>query len=270
MNYLINYANETYRKTQKLNTWTGKHFGKFDKVIEYSDKDIDEDFYYANKRILDKKRGNGLWLWKPYIIKRTMDLVNEGDVVFYCDSGACFIRSAVPILKILKKQDIWVSVLPLLDKQFTKRMTFEILNCDEEKYKNTPQISGTFFAARKSAYSMEFVNQWLNYCCNYEAISPDISSSEYDYFISHREDQSILSLLVKKHGIVPYQDPTQFGVLPEKYNRPNCEMVYYKTKDYPACILHHRTKDANKKVLIRQLLCAVLPRKIGLKLISNH
>lgn len=50
-------------------------------------------------------------------------------------------------------------------------------------------------------------------------------------------------------------------------------MVYYGDhvgqEDYPICLIHHRTKDGNKKVLLNQLLCAVLPRKIGLRFIDG-
>ena len=121
---------------------------------------------------------------------------------------------------------------------------------------------------------MKFVNEWLQYCCDIRLLeAPSNTDKEAAYFYSHREDQSILSLLAKKYNLRAWSDPTQYGRLPEKYKRDGCEMVYYGNKigkeDYPICLLHHRTKDANKSVLFKQLLCAILPRKIGLALISK-
>lgn len=270
---LINYANKTYYNAQKLQTKTAKHAG-FDIVIEYNPSDIDKEFINSNYEIFQYKRGNGLWLWKPYIIKKTLEIMKNGDILFYCDSGACFFRNIKKIVSKLNNQDIWLSALPLKEKQFTKQLTFDIMECNESKYKETAQISGTFCAFKKSEFSIKFVNEWLQYCCNINAIAPpsDLSKEGF-YFYDHREDQSILSLLAKKKNLKIWSDPSQYGRIPEKYKRNNCEMVYYGKyvgqQDYPICIIHHRTKNGNKKVIIKQFLCAILPRKIGLKFIKN-
>lgn len=271
---LISYANKAYRAAQEIQMKSAKVAG-FTDIIEYGPTDIEESFKAAHVDIFSCKRGNGLWLWKPYLIRKMLASLNDGDILFYCDSGACFFRNIRGILSKLDEQDIWVSALPLKEKQFTKRRTFEILGCSPEEYGETAQVSGTFCAFRRSEFSMQFVQVWLDYCCNMEALAPpDDLSMEAPYFYAHREDQSILSLLVKKHRLNVWSDPSQYGRLPEKYIRPGCEMVYYGgkpgTQDYPICIIHHRTKNGNRKVLLNQLLCAVLPRRIGLKLIQKH
>ena len=268
---LINYANDAYRKSQKVNTWTGKHLAGFKNVIEYCPKNIDKKFYEKNKRILETKRGNGLWLWKPYFIYKTLQEVDYGDIVFYCDSGACFFRSVKPILKILDKQDIWVTILPLIEKQFTKKETFKIMNLQGPKYEDSNQVSGTFIAVRKTKKSMDFIKEWLEYCEVYENISPsDNINNEISNFIGHREDQSILSLLVKKYGISYYSDPSQFGKLPEKYKKGPYIMNYYKKKDYPYCIIHHRTKNARFKELLKQWLLMKLPKKFSINYMKKR
>lgn len=100
-------------------------------MIEYGPEDIEESFKEANANILEYKRGNGLWIWKPYLIKKTLDSMTEGVILFYCDSGACFFRTVDGILSKLKEQDVWVSVLPLKEKQFTKQQTFDIMDCNK-------------------------------------------------------------------------------------------------------------------------------------------
>ena len=257
---LISYANEAYRAAQKLQAKTAKVAG-FTDVIEYGPEDIEESFKKANANIFEYKRGNGLWLWKPYLIKKTLDNMQDGEILFYCDSGACFFRNVDGILSKLQEQDVWVSVLPLKEKQFTKQKTFDILDCNTEEYK-------------ESEFRTRFVDEWLQYCCDIKALAPpEDKTQEARYFYDHREDQSILSLLVKKYKLKAWSDPSQYGRLPEKYIRNGCEMLYYGDhvgqEDYPICLIHHRTKDGNKKVLLNQLLCAVLPRKIGLMFIDG-
>lgn len=270
---LINYANDKYKAAQHLQSKTGRKAG-FDQVIEYGSDDIDPIFKDEHADIFSYERGDGLWLWKPYLILKTLDICEDGDIVFYCDSGALFFRNARPVFDILKNQDIWISVLPLIEKQFTKSETFKVMNAQGSEYSETPQISGTFAAFKKTEFTFAFVKEWLDYCCDIKAIAPPEckwgDSDEAEYFFAHREDQSILSLLSKKHHIRAYSDPSQYGRLPEKYIRDNCRMEYYGKEDYRPFILHHRTGDGNSSVLFKQWLCAVLPRTIGLKFIGRE
>src|SRR6266568_1851483 len=100
MKLLINYANNIFQESQKLNTKTGKEIGLFDEVISYSPLDIDKNFLDKNKNVLKQKRGNGYWLWKPYFIKRGLETLKDGDFLFYCDSGSFFIKPITPLIDI--------------------------------------------------------------------------------------------------------------------------------------------------------------------------
>ena len=267
---LVNFADEHYKKAQSLCSWTGKHLAGFDEAVEHSLTDIDEYFIDAHKDIFSIKRGRGLWLWKPWLILKTLEQCDDGDIVCYCDSGAFFFRTAKPIFRILEKTDIWLTVLPLIEKQFTKAETFRIMDAAEERFAETPQISGSFMAFKKTERSVAFVQEWLKYCCDIRALAPPADKSgEIEGFYAHREDQSILSLLAKKWEIETYSDPSQYGRLPEKYKREGCEMVYCEREDYRPLIIHHRTGQAEIKIIMNQWLCAVLPRKMGLRFIKQ-
>lgn len=267
---LINYADEHYQKAQRLQTKTAKIAG-FTEVIEYGPEDIEETFRNNNKEIFEYKRGNGLWLWKPYLIKKTLESMEDGEILFYCDSGACFFKSAESVFNILKEQDIWVTVLPLIERQFTKREAFEKMNLVDEEYTDTPQISATFIAFRNTEFSRTFITEWLNCCCNEDILAPvEDRTKECVDFYDHREDQSVLSLLAKRYRIKAWSDPSQYGRLPEKYIRSGCNMIYYGKEDYCPFILHHRLKKIDKKVILKQWFCAVLPRTIGLRMIERR
>ena len=94
----VNYANDLYKETQKYCTHTAYKYG-VDKVFEYSPKDIGFDFYKKNKSILDQKRGNGYWLWKPYIISETLKKIEYGDFLLYIEAGRYFIGNVNNLLK---------------------------------------------------------------------------------------------------------------------------------------------------------------------------
>lgn len=267
---LINFADEKFRKAQSLCTWTGKYIAGFDEVIAYHPENISVEFRKAHQDIFAHKRGFGLWLWKPWLILETLEQCSEGDIVCYCDSGAFFFRTAKPVFRILEKTDIWLTVLPLIEKQFTKAETFRLLDAMGERYAESPQISGSFMAFRKTERSVTFVREWLGYCCDIRALAPsEDKSGEIESFYAHREDQSILSLLAKKWGIEVYSDPSQYGRLPEKFKREGCTMVYRKNVEYKPMIIHHRSGKVKIKKIMNQWLCAILPRKLGLRFIKQ-
>ena len=105
MKYLINYADKKYYKSQKLNTRTGYSIAHFDKIIEYNKKSIDSDFVNKNKYIINSLRGAGYWLWKPYIIYKTLMIMKDGDYLFYCDAGSFFIKDINHLIDEMNKHN---------------------------------------------------------------------------------------------------------------------------------------------------------------------
>lgn len=259
---LINYANEPYKKTQHFNSKTGKYIAGFKEVIEYGPEDIDSDFYAQNEFILKQKRGNGEWLWKPYFILKTLEKLNEGEYVFYCDAGSFFCRSFHYIFDSMKEDNLWFSNIPLIEKEWTKPLVLETLDANIPEITETNQIQGGFICVRKCEKSVDFIKKWLEYCCRQDLLLPLGENEKKGFCISHREDQSIVSVMCKKAGIIPHKDPTQFGRVPEKYFVKDRAFKIPDTADtYPVSIILHRTPDVNIKISLKQLLCAWLPLK---------
>lgn len=263
MNIFITYSDEKYAGARHCCAFMARWVGRFDKVIEYSPTDIDARFKKSNAKTFAWKRGAGLWLWKSYVILKTLnEIANEGDVVFYADAGTFFIRSFKHILRTMT-DDVWVSNIPLAEKQFSKRETIVLMGCQGKEYEDTPQIQGGFVGIRKSPASVRFVEEWLHYSCDYRLLSPDLNPKypESDCFVAHREDQSILSLLSKKHGITAHKDPTQFGRFPEKYSRPHHPIIENSQPDeYPIMMILHRKRKVEMLVFLKQLMHVILPR----------
>ena len=185
-----------------------KKYGCFTEVKAYGPESIDDDFRQAHSEILSIKRGNGLWIWKPYIILKTLEEFNEGDYVFYCDSGAFFFSSVKPLIDSMGDCDVWVSNISMIEEQWTKPQVFDTLGITDEAIKTSGQVQGSFVLVRKSDYSVSFIKEWLSLCIRPELIKPLESGDYHGECIEHREDQSMLSILSKMRGIKAHKDPS--------------------------------------------------------------
>ncbi|MCX6154929.1 MAG: hypothetical protein NT007_12305 [Candidatus Kapabacteria bacterium] len=242
MKLLINYSDKNFTKAQQLNTTTGYEIAGFDKVIEYSPDDIDSEFKEKNKKILGYSRGGGYWLWKPYIIRKALDLIGEADYLFYADSGSIFVNSIDPLIELQKreKQDIIPFELRFMEKQYTKRDALVLMDCDEPKYTESFQRLAGYNLIKKTDFSTRFINEFLNFACDERIITDKLNScglEEYPEFIEHRHDLSIFSLLTKKYGLKAFRDPSQFGKGLENL---------YPDSDYPMIL--ESTRKSNSRI----------------------
>jgi len=104
MKYFINYAHKDYYNSQLIAIESAK---KFDfETIKYNFESLDSDFIEKNKHILNQNRGSGYWIWKPYIILKTLLLINEDDYLIYMDSGANLIKPVDDLLKTIDDKGI--------------------------------------------------------------------------------------------------------------------------------------------------------------------
>jgi hypothetical protein len=251
----INYADEKYRKQQKLNTKTALKNG-FDKAIEYTPNDLDTTFKEEYKAILGQKRGGGLWLWKPYIILKTLDGIKDGDYLFYSDSGSYFIDSIDHLIQIMErdKQEVMAFELPFIEKHWTKRDTFILMGCDKPEFTETNQRLSTFILLKKSNYTVDIINEFLKFAKDSRILEENdniLGYPNYAGYQGHREDQSIWSLLTKKYNIQVYRDPSDLGSVWSKYIRYllshkgeaySC-LKRYNNSDYPVILIHYRNGD---------------------------
>ena len=260
----INYSDENFKKHQQYNTKTAYKYGKVDKVIEYSPNDIDVTFKSENKDLLSIKRGGGLWIWKPYFILKTLELMKEGDYLIYSDSGSSYCSDVHHFVHLLtsEKKDILAFMLPLLEIQWTKKETFDYFN--EHDYSRN-QFLATYLFLRKSSFTVNFIKEWLECMKNPICSSPvDNSVHTFKNFISHREDQSVLSLLCYKYGIDAHRDPSEYGDYPWLYKYMGFAWRYikYDNSPYPRIFINERKQNPKYyrfKIFVKDIL-----NKIGL------
>lgn len=248
MKVLINFADEKFRFNQKVNSFTGKYIGGFDKVIEYAPTDIDNEFYIKNKAILNTKRGAGLWLWKPYFILKTLKTLNEGDFLFYCDSGSVFLRNIRHLTAEMENEElnIFISYTPHISKQWTRKHVFDFLAIHSDKDYNALQPWAGAILLKKNQYSVVFITEWLILCQNSELIRDEIKGEpNFPEFKDHRHDQSLLGVIAKKHQLEYYKDISQFGNDPfyfETFAYTNLPPKKWNYKgQYPTILILYRS-----------------------------
>jgi len=254
--YLVNYATPEFYQSQKRLNRSARKFG-LDQVISYREKHIRKtSFYQQNQYILNNKRGGRYWIWKPYIILETLRKVSNGSLVFYLDSGAEIIRDIYPLINLCVKQDgILLFTIPRLNKHWTKRDCFVMMNCDLEEYYNTCQVPAGYQVYIKNDRSINFVQEYLDYCQNINIVTdlPNVCGLDnLPEFREHRHDQSILSLLAFKHEIELFRNPSQWGNSrkleefrePGEFGSESYSNVALNSP-YPTLINLHRERNLN-------------------------
>jgi hypothetical protein len=162
--------------------------------------------------------------------------MDDGDVLFYSDSGAFFIRSAAPVIDLcLSRPEKPILLFTLhqgfLNRIWTKRDCFHYMDADGEPYTELPQILGSFVVCQKCLYSIEFFAEWLRYAQD-ERLLTDAPNQcglpNYAGFRAHRNDQSILSLLGRKHQIATFPDISQWG---NSFRPPDIPQIIASTRN---------------------------------------
>jgi hypothetical protein len=119
----------------------------FSNILIITDKILEKRchiFWNKHKNfILKNNRGYGYWLWKSFIILKTLESIDEEDIIVYADSGCSLNINGLNRLNeyfdIVKnsKYGILTFETPFIEKQYTKRDVF-----DHMKLLETLDLSG--------------------------------------------------------------------------------------------------------------------------------
>ena len=253
MYIFVTASTRLYRSVCNYSALCAKRYGRFDKVVVYDvDTMIDESYRQHHTDILSTKRGAGLWLWKVYFIEKALrEECREGDVLFYADAASFFFRSVKPIVQKMQG-DVFACNVPYVEEEFTKHETIELMGLNEERFTKTRQFHASFMAFKKTPFSVGFIEKWKKCCEDVRLISSDsYVGQQIPNFIAHRNDQSIFSLLCKKYGINPSEDPSQYGIKGYVRFMGASMLPIEPTTSYPFCIMLHREYKWNRMIIIK-------------------
>lgn len=224
--HFITFANTESNFSQDRIIYEAKRMNIFDNITFYTEKDFDEEFINrCGKEFKDFRRGYGYWSWKPYIIKKELEKLNDGDVVVYADSGCMFVRKNKETLKE------WINIAansesgilspcfgPYIEHDWTRGDLYDYINKTYNKnnidiFDNAIQCGCGVSLYTKNDKCVDFVNQWYDVMTNHFHLCTDEPSSlpNHPNFKENRHDQSVFSMLSKIYGIETIE--TSKGIL---------------------------------------------------------
>lgn len=230
----------------------------FDEIYTYTEKDFSKDFRKKWGRYLyPYSKGYGYWCWKPPLIKKTLDAMDEGDILLYTDVG-CYlnpngkerlaeyysiVENSQTGMLGFRSQEVSVNGMPeglRFENEWTKGDVFDYFGVRNDKeITYSTQYEATAVFIRKNPVSMAFVDEWVNVIDNdFSLITDDPSRSpNLEGFKENRHDQSIYSMLAKKYKIdsvstneiIPLGGVMDWSIL-DKYPIQARRDVYYKSR----------------------------------------
>jgi len=214
--YVISYGDDKFASQLEFFRQTAIFSAFFDKILIFGPKDISDDFNKNISQISSVNKGGGYWLWKPYIIKKVLDELDEGDVLIYCDAG-CMINSNgrerfdeyIQLLNDSASGTIDFQ-LPHKEYEYTKQEIFNHFNAGEAVI-NSDQLMSTVLILKKCPHSSILVETWYKTACDYPLLFTDaLVVPQHQEFIDCRHDQSLYSVIRKIYGANIIPDETWF------------------------------------------------------------
>jgi len=174
-------------------------------------------FFERNRELLQEKRGAGYWIWKPYIIQEALNEVEVGDFVIYSDCTTVFHSSLNVLLELCAENKGYFLITQ--DSQgrngrYTKRDAFVLMDCDTPHYRNSTMTEAFFQIYQKNDHTIKFVNKYLEFCENPAIVTDSANIMErenFNEFVTHKHDMSVLSLLRLMNDIPGFRNPSQWG-----------------------------------------------------------
>jgi hypothetical protein len=214
---------ENYHNAVKRICQEASGFDVFDETIGYTEQDLmsDDSFWSKHRYFIESNacQGYGFWLWKPYLTKKTLERMNDNDILLYADAG-CYMNKdgkarLLEYFNMLNTNETIGNIsfqMVHLEELFTKMDILDYYNAIDPTIMKSGQIVGGVFVLRKCQHTIELIDKWYDGCCRYHLLDDSCGklSNVPSYHIA-RNDQSIFSVIRKKYGTIALSDETWFG-----------------------------------------------------------
>ena len=217
--HFITYGNEIYSNSKKRLHKESTNSGWFDTTTICGPENLSEEFKFEFNDILKNPRGAGYWIWKFDIIKQQLTNLAKNDILIYVDAG-CSINTNGKTkfneyIELLNNNNESIISFQMThtEKKYT---TKEIFNAFEmsinDNNANSGQIMATILIMKNTEKMMKIIDECINVLRADHLLVTDHYNKikQCSCFLDNRHDQSILSLVRKKHGSIILTDETWF------------------------------------------------------------
>lgn len=231
---LISYADQNFSESLKRIGKEARKMKRFDHVILYTPKDLPASIKASPLFCFEK--GGGYWIWKPFLIYKTLCSCSFGDVVVYVDAGCSLRADSLEWDEyeriILEKNAIFFQYRDLKYQGWDQFSRVSENNSPQIYHWQKPSVIDYFnqyigtsdymkynkiwagFIFVKKTDNLSIVDEWLKISLFYPELVIEPFGLELkkipESFNEHRHDQSILTPLV-----FYYSEKDNLCVLPE-------------------------------------------------------
>jgi len=219
MIHLITYGDHIYERAKIRLCIQAANIGWFDTITGYGPADLDDSFKEKFKDILEKRRGGGYWIWKPHVIQKKLNEINENDILIYLDAG-CIINTKgknrfeeyIELLNNANTSSIISFQMIHKEKYWTTKEIFQYFNVESNRdITDSGQILGGIIILKKNSNSVKLINTWNETLYKSPSLfTDDNNNNQEDYFKDNRHDQSIFSVIRKMNNPILLNEETYF------------------------------------------------------------
>lgn len=217
--HFITYGNEIYKNSKKRLEKEANDCGWFNTINICGPENLNKEFKGEFNDILNKPRGAGYWIWKFDIIKQYLTKLANNDILIYIDAG-CSInihgktRFNEYIDMLNNSNECIISFqMSHMEKKYTNKELFHHFNMNTNDANGiSGQIVGGILIMKNTDKMMKIIDECINVLRTDHLLVTDHYNKieQCNDFIDNRHDQSILSLVRKKHGSIILTDETYF------------------------------------------------------------
>jgi len=201
--FFITYGDKQFAVSKKRIVKQASSLNLFNKILDYGPEDLDQEILSCEA--MKYKRGGGLWSWKPYITLLTLNKMEEGDILVYCDAGCTLSNCSEwkDIFERLEKFNMICSLIHQRNEKWSRKTVIDYFASLGNFWPKYYQISATAFFLKKTSTTVKLIEEWKDLMIYHPNLVLDVIETERHLesanFIENRHDQSILSGLVYKY-----------------------------------------------------------------------
>ena len=145
----------------------------FDDIRVIDESKLDTVFKTRwEQQLVKGSRGFGYWVWKPYLIWKTLESLPDNSTLLYCDAGSHLNprgrKKMQKYYNALSADSLGIKAFPVFslfysnpEKFWTKGDLLSHFSCRERlDITESPQIEATHILLKKNNFTLTFVRQW--------------------------------------------------------------------------------------------------------------
>lgn len=216
--HFLTFADARYSQSLERIRKEAMAMGVFESITCMDESQLDPQYWQQHHAFCRSTRGFGYWIWKSQATLQMLARLPENDLLFYCDAGCILNADGLPRFKeymdmtYQHASGVLGFELQFFEAHWTKGDTLHALDYTKPNEVFTKQLVGGIYFIRNNPTTRSLVKQWRDACisCNYHLVddTPGIHHPNDPGFRENRHDQSIWSILRKKHGALIIPDET--------------------------------------------------------------